>query len=85
MTKKFSLSSAGNTLAPAYLALLHKGYDVQFSRDEDREWWHAENEAGYFSAEDPLTLLGLIALYETRGEEWQASDEQVEGFMERFG
>jgi hypothetical protein len=32
-----------------------------------------------------LTLLGLVALYETRGPEWQASDEQIERFLAEFG
>jgi len=36
-------------------------------------------------AEDPILLLGVIALAEARGEDWRATDEQIEDFVARFG
>jgi hypothetical protein len=50
----------------------------------DREFWFAEQGDSRFVAEDPILLLGLVALYETRGENWRATDEQIEDFLNRY-
>src|SRR5262249_37901356 len=34
--------------------------------------------------DDPVTLLGLAALVETRGDGWQASDEEIDRFVAEF-
>ena len=47
--------------------------------------WIAESSTIQFSAEDLVTLLGLVALEETRGTDWQASDEDIESFLAQFG
>ncbi len=81
-----TIAAAGNTLVPAYLALRQKGYRVH--RDPPRrgcpELWYAEAGARRFVAEDPVTLLGLVALWETRGDNWQAGDAEIDDFMKRF-
>jgi hypothetical protein len=79
------LTTAGNVLIPAYLALVEKGYSVRREGTGDQERWHAEKADRHFLAEDPLYLLGLVALYETRGEDWRATDEQIDGFLDRHG
>jgi hypothetical protein len=35
-------------------------------------------------ASDPVTLLGLAALLEMRGDSWQASDEEIDRFVAEF-
>lgn len=84
---KPTLATAPNTLIPAYLALLQRGLSVH--RDQSSEsghpaYWVAEDPGRRFIAEDTLTLLGLVALAETRGPEWQATDEEIDRFLADF-
>jgi hypothetical protein len=74
------LSAAANLLAPAYLSLLAKGYSV---RDENG-LMVAERGPDCFLAENPIELLGVIAIAETRGENWQATDDEIDDFILRF-
>lgn len=83
MPRKINIVSAGNVLVPAYLALLQKGYRVTrkpVRRSDDCESWHASKAGNRFMAEDPLSLLGIVALYETRGACWKASDDEIDRF-----
>ena len=74
------LAAAANVLTPAYLAIVSKGYSVSRVGDDIV----AERESDRFVAEDPIQLLGLIALIEIRGEAWQATDDEIEDFTSRF-
>jgi hypothetical protein len=77
--------AAGNTLAPAWLALQQKGYVVRSEHTgTEAERWVAASAERDFIAPDPLSLLGLVALYETRGDEWQATDAEIEAFLARY-
>ncbi len=70
---------------PAYLALLAKGYSVRWERkSKENELWYAERENGEFVAEGPIELLGLVAMYEVRGENWKATDKEIDAFMEKY-
>ncbi|MEL7360929.1 MAG: hypothetical protein AAFN13_02550 [Bacteroidota bacterium] len=80
-----AVNSAANVLIPAILALRAMGYDVSRRYDGDQEWWKAETESLEFGAEDPLSLLGLVALRENRGAAWRASDAEIEAVMQEFG
>jgi hypothetical protein len=72
---------AGNTYVPALLALRVKGYRLRLSYTKiDNENdprhpysadWEAEKDGASFSATTPVELLGLVALWETRGENWK--------------
>ena len=87
-TVKPSLTDAGNTIVPAYLALLQRGLSVHREPSavtDSGTLWVAEVAGHQFVAEDPVTLLGLVAMYETRGPEWQASDDEIESFIAKFG
>ena len=82
-----TIASAGNVLVPAYLALVEKGFRVTRSktaRRGDPEEWCAKKGAARFVAEDPLSLLGLVAMREARGRAWRASDEEIDAFFDRF-
>jgi hypothetical protein len=81
------ISNAGNTLIPAYLALKSKGYHVSWKRGDsapDDETWFAEGPLGRFTAEDPVTLLGLVVMREQRGSNWKATDEEIDEFMSNY-
>ena len=80
------IADAGNTTVPAYLALLAKGYSVDRrpASNETGEVWTATSADHGFSADDIVSVLGLVAMFETRGAEWKASDREIEVFLERF-
>jgi len=80
-----NLTAAGNVIVPAYLALVAKGYVVRCERlTNEEELWVAEGPHGRFSAEDPITLLGVVGVVETRGADWAASDSEIESFIKKF-
>ncbi len=85
---KPTFTDAANTLVRAYLALLQRGFSV--SRDpslvtDSGAYWVAEDAGHRFVAPDLVTLLGLVARYETRGSAWQASDQEIDQSLEEFG
>ncbi|MEI8379033.1 MAG: hypothetical protein WCJ09_02820 [Planctomycetota bacterium] len=85
---KPTLTDAGNTLVPAYLAILQRGFLVHKEPSavtESGTVWIAENADREFFAEDLVMLLGRISMYESRGPSWQASDEEIDRFTAEFG
>ena len=86
MSSKPTIANAGNVVVPAYLALRGKGYSVHRERHSDgrEETWLAENGSIRVIAEDPVALLGLVAMAESRGNDWKASDQQIETFLKEF-
>ena len=74
---KFHLTSAGNIVNPALLVLRSKGYELGFDRTSNEygggTWW-AERDGNFFTAEDSVTLLSLVSIWENRGEDWQNKD-----------
>jgi hypothetical protein len=82
------IASAANTVIPAVRALETLGYAVA-RRDSGREpphdeWWTAAGPLGEFVAEDPVTLLGLVAMRDARGPDWKPTDAEIDDFMARF-
>ena len=86
MNPKPTIADAGNVTVPAYLSLLAKGYRVSCTRHPDtaEETWYAENDSIRLVSEDVLALLGLAAVFESSGSDWQASDSQIEDFVRKF-
>lgn len=86
MKPKLKIANAGNVTVPAALALEQRGYVVRCDRSDDgsRETWVAESSMAELFAEDPVALLGLAALLESRGSDWKASDEQSRNFLKKF-
>lgn len=80
MTRRICISSAGNTLAPALGVIRALGYSVSRELDGLRRY-KAENSVCELSAEDPLALLGLVKLFEIRGDAWRPSDAEVDDFL----
>jgi hypothetical protein len=84
---KPTLTDAANTVVPAYLAIQQRGLLVHSEPSavtESGTVWIAENAERRFVAEDLVMLLGLIAMYESRGPNWQASDEEIDQFVVDF-
>lgn len=80
MTNKTRLAAVANTLAPALGILQELGYVV--TRDKATEpQYQAENDSCIFIADDLLTLLGLVKIYETRGAAFQPSDDEVQRIL----
>jgi hypothetical protein len=73
--KRGSIRIAGNTDLPALLVLRAKGYRLwlEYTKIDDsyRPDYQAEKNGYYFSAASPVELLGLIALWESRGDNWR--------------
>lgn len=67
-------------LAPALSILQQLGYTVTREMHAERQYC-AENDKYVFSADDPLTLLGLVKMYEIRGPNWQPNDEEVQRLL----
>jgi hypothetical protein len=73
---------AGNTYTPALHALRAKGYrlTLEYTKIDDERHpyhpymadWQAEKDGWTFSATTPVELLGLVAIWETRGASWKA-------------
>ncbi len=79
--------SAGNTEVPTYLVLISKGFAVRNESnptDSEKESWLAEKAGEQFVGDSPLQLLGLVAMHEERGQDWMASDAEVEAFLKTF-
>jgi len=73
---KISIRIAGNTRAPCLSVLLSKGYQVrQFYQENDNgsydEFFEAYKNKGRFSADSPEELLGLVCMWEQRGNSWK--------------
>jgi len=80
MKSRTAITAAGNTLAPALASLKALGYQV--SRDPaGQRLYRADNAECSLAAEDPLSLLGLVKLYEVRGADWHPTDAEVSAFL----
>jgi hypothetical protein len=74
------ISIAGNTAGPALFALKAKGYAIALSyrRQDDPDGsvgytaeYAAEKDRRVFCANSPEELLGLVAMWEVRGDDWR--------------
>jgi hypothetical protein len=74
MSLKLKIADAMNTYNVALLTLQHKGYRLWLEPSDENEdeygEWCAEKDGRVFIAWDPLRLLGLVAMWEDRGDDW---------------
>ena len=73
MNSRLRLSEVHDVSRVAIVILGERGYRVWWEASERPsadDWW-AEKEGREFVAKSPLGLLGLVALWEARGDEWQ--------------
>ena len=79
---KLGISVAGNTLIPTLQPIHAKGYTIThyFLNDTPGEWenpqWDAVKDGRIFSATSPEALLGLIAMWKIRGDDWRHKDNE---------
>lgn len=81
------VSEAGNTIIPAYLTLLDKGYKVERLKSESPDQitlWLAQKDGCEFYASNLLALLGVVTMTEHRGESWQAKLDESQAFLEKY-
>ena len=78
------IAAAGNTEAAAYFVLEGKGFQVQRLVLDGAETWIATRDDQSFRGDGPLQLLGLVALHEIRGDQWQAGDKEIDRFLSTF-
>lgn len=73
-------------MVPAYLILKEKGFELKKTHhsESDGDTWTATKEGIKLIGDDPLELLGLSKIVETRGSEWMATDRQIDTFMKDF-
>ena len=83
MTTHKKIVAAGNTVAPAILELERQGFAI--SAPEAGEIFVATRGDETYSADDPVTVLGLVRLVELRGWEWAATDTEIESVLEKYG
>lgn len=85
MNRAINISAAGNTEVPAYLCLIEKGFTISAKQTPNNEpIWYATKKNVELAASGPLELLSLVALAEQRGHNWNASDTEIQDFMELF-
>lgn len=68
-----TIGSAGNAITACLQALLDKGYRLRaVGPDEEGCYSYVASRDGEsFAAENGMELLGLVALWEMWGEDWQ--------------
>ncbi len=72
-SRKASIRVAGNTIVPCLQVIAAKGYMISYyhgDEDHDSVFWDAELDGRAFSADSAESLLGLIAMWEHRGDDW---------------
>jgi hypothetical protein len=75
------IAAEGNVEVPAYWALVARGFDIH---SDERGKWTASKGDVIFSADSPLALLGIAAMFDARGPRWQASDVEIDAFLAKF-
>jgi hypothetical protein len=79
-----SIAAAGNTVVPALLALEQLGFEVTIENRSTGQTTIAIRGEEKYSADDPVTVLGLIKLIEVRTWQWNASDLVLEKTAQKY-
>lgn len=77
------IASMANVEVPAILALESMGFTLasQIVNANQGMVWTASGKGNEYIAEDPLSLLGLVKLHEVRGDNWKASDDEIDKYL----
>jgi hypothetical protein len=79
-----TIATAGNVTVPALRALEALGCTVSVERSGPAECWKAERGDENYLAEDPVALLGLMKLIETRSWDWHPEDTEIDDVIRRY-
>lgn len=78
------LGAAANVLAPAILVLEAQGWQLEHSPHNQGARWIARRGIAELLGDDPLQLLSLAAITDTRGTDWEASDLEIDQVKRRY-
>ncbi len=76
------LTANRDTVMPAMVLILQMGYHMTI--DHTKPSFSAEKDGNTFEAEDPVVVLGLIKLFEMRGENWAATAAEMEEIVKEM-
>ena len=77
------LEAAGDTVIPAILLIRQMSYT--FAYDKEKGYCLASKGGNSFGADDPLMVLGLIKLFEVKGENWKVLDNDIDEVLKEIG
>jgi hypothetical protein len=75
------IATAGNVIVPALLTLERLGFTVSTA---GASLLHAKRGDEEYVGEDPVAVLGLIKLVETRTWDWKPTDAEIQEVIERY-
>ena len=80
MKPRFSLVAAGNTTNPSLMVLRSKGYELRIEQEQDGQTSYVATKKGReFLAYSAPELLGLVALWENLGDDWNRQKPDLLG------
>jgi hypothetical protein len=71
------LVASGNTYNPSLIVLRDKGYDVWLEKGDNGSLWCARQGDQSFLAYSGPELLGLVALWEHLGQNWNQQTPDI--------
>ena len=78
--RRLSIRVAGNTGPRCLFVLRQKGYDIHLSYDKRGDecypYYDARKAGRFFSCDSPEGLLGLVAMWEAKGDDWRATVDE---------
>ena len=79
------IMAAANTMVPAILSLEQMGFAVSVRKTASGQTFVATRAEDTYSADDPVTLLGLVKLIEMRSWKWKPTDAQIDATLKKYG
>jgi hypothetical protein len=80
MKRRFSLVAAGNTTNPSLIVLRSKGYELRVEQEKEGQTAYVASKDGReFLGYSGPELLGLVALWECMGDNWNKQKPDILG------
>lgn len=76
--------AAANIIVPAFLVLEQLGFTVTVDEGAEVSRVRARRGDEEFVADDPITILGLVKLIESRTWDWKPTDEEIDQTIKRY-
>jgi hypothetical protein len=88
VARVLTIGFAGNTENPCLLALRAKGYEIVFEFTKSADGYRSEviatKDGRYFYASNAAELLGLVAMWEVRGDDWRTKPGEADVYDECY-